>query len=116
MVASSSADRAREALAELCRIYWPPVYGFIRSRTGSREDAEDLTQGLFESLLARESFTAADPEKGKMRTFLRVAAKRYVINQHQRQCAAKRGGRHPARLASGGRAGGAAAGQLGGRP
>ena len=91
-MASSGADRGREALAELCQIYWPPVYAFIRGRGHGREDAEDLTQGLFESLLERESFASADPEKGKMRSFLRVAAKRYVINQSERGRAAKRGG------------------------
>ena len=92
MVASSDADRARDALAELCGIYWPPVYSFIRGRAESREDAEDLTQGFFESLLERDSFRVADPEKGKMRSFLRVAAKRFMMNQSERKHTAKRGG------------------------
>ncbi len=92
VVATSGADRAREALAELCGIYWPPVYSYLRGRTDSREDAEDLTQGFFESLLERSSFTVADPEKGRMRSFLRVAAKRFMINQSERKRAAKRGG------------------------
>ncbi len=92
MAASSDEGRARAALGELCGIYWAPVYGFMRSRCRSREEAEDLTQGFFASLLERESFAAADPERGRMRAFLRVAAKRYSINQAQRGSAAKRGG------------------------
>lgn len=91
-MASSNADRARDALAELCQIYWPPVYAFLRGRGHSMEDAEDLTQGLFASLLERDSFSAADPDRGKMRSFLRVAAKRYAINEVEKARAAKRGG------------------------
>ena len=79
-------------MAELCQIYWPPVYGFLRGRGHSPGDAEDLTQGFFATLLERESFSSADPEKGKMRSYLRVAAKRYAMNQSERGRAAKRGG------------------------
>ena len=79
-------------MAELCQIYWPPVYSFLRGRGHPREDAEDLTQGFFTTLLERESFRSADREKGKMRSFLRVAVKRYAMNQNARTQAAKRGG------------------------
>jgi hypothetical protein len=45
--AQSKAAGSKEAFAELCRLYWYPLYGFIRHRGYSPEDAQDLTQGLF---------------------------------------------------------------------
>jgi len=84
--------RARKALEELCGIYWRPVYSFVRARGKSREDAEDLTQGFIASLLQRGSFADADRERGRMRSFLRVAMKRYVINADEKSHAQKRGG------------------------
>ena len=85
--------RARLALEELCAIYWRPVYSFVRARGKGREDAEDLTQGFIASLLERGTFSLADRERGKMRSYLRVALKRFVINQDARSHALKRGGR-----------------------
>ena len=50
--AADSGDEGERALAELCATYWPPVYHYFRRTTGVRHRAEDLTQGLFERLLA----------------------------------------------------------------
>ena len=35
---------ASKAMAELCRIYWYPLYAFVRRQGRSPEDAHDLTQ------------------------------------------------------------------------
>jgi RNA polymerase sigma-70 factor (ECF subfamily) len=86
---------SHEALGELCQIYWPPLYGFLRRRGYSREDAQDLTQGFFARFLERKDYRSADPERGRFRGFLLTALRRYVINEHERCTAARRGGPVP---------------------
>ena len=39
--------KAAEALAQLCRMYWRPIFAFVARRVHSQEDAEDLTQDFF---------------------------------------------------------------------
>ena len=89
----SSADAAT-ALAELCEIYWPPLYGYLRRRGYRPEDAQDLMQGFFVRLLETHAIRSADPARGRFRTFLLTVLKRYVINEYERSGAARRGGRH----------------------
>ena len=43
----SEEQKTRDALAELCRVYWRPIFLFVRARGYSIEDAQDLTQDLF---------------------------------------------------------------------
>jgi RNA polymerase sigma factor (sigma-70 family) len=84
--------QSRQALADLCQIYWPPLYGYLRRRGHCREEAQDLTQGFFARLLEHEGVRLADPARGRFRGFLLTALKRYVINEHERATAARRGG------------------------
>ena len=53
----SRAPGSQAALAELCRIYWYPIYSFVRRRGASPEDAQDLTQGFFLHLLAHKALS-----------------------------------------------------------
>jgi len=87
-------ERASAALTQLCEIYWPPLYGYLRGRGYSAEQAQDLTQGFFLRVLETQAIRAADPARGRFRAFLLTALKRYVINEHERDTAAVRGGRH----------------------
>jgi RNA polymerase sigma-70 factor (ECF subfamily) len=80
------------ALGELCRIYWPPVYAFLRRQGNSPHDAEDLTQGFFAMLLDRGSLATVDEAKGRLRSFFLVALKRFAANEYERGQAKKRGG------------------------
>lgn len=86
-------DRASAALAELCEIYWPPLYGYLRRRGYRADEAQDLTQGFFARLLETQAIRAADPARGRFRAFLLTALKHYVINEYERAAAARRGGR-----------------------
>ena len=79
-------------MAELCRIYWYPLYAFIRRRGHGAQDAEDLTQEFFARLLDKHFLAAADREKGRFRTFLLVAVKRFLANEYDRAQAQKRAG------------------------
>jgi RNA polymerase sigma factor (sigma-70 family) len=84
---------ASAALAELCEIYWPPLYGYLRGRGYRAEEAQDLTQGFFARLLETQAIRSADRARGRFRAFLLTALKRYVINEYERGTAARRGGR-----------------------
>ncbi|MBL8812813.1 MAG: sigma-70 family RNA polymerase sigma factor [Planctomycetaceae bacterium] len=83
---------ARQALDELCRSYWFPVYAFMRRQTNDIHLAQDWTQGLFASLLADEALTRLNPERGRFRSFLLAAARNFASNERDRNAAQKRGG------------------------
>jgi RNA polymerase sigma factor (sigma-70 family) len=86
----SSRD-AFESLETLCRQYWPPLYAYVRHRGYSAHDAQDLTQEFFSRLLEKDWLRAADREKGRFRSFLRMAVKRFLANEWHRAQAQKRG-------------------------
>jgi RNA polymerase sigma-70 factor (ECF subfamily) len=88
----ASQTRAREALEELCRTYWYPLYAFVRSRGYSADDAEDLTQAFFTRIIESDGFAAADRERGRFRSYLLGAMKHFLANEWHRAKAQKRGG------------------------
>jgi RNA polymerase sigma-70 factor (ECF subfamily) len=91
--AHGSDAGAAGALAELCEIYWRPLYGYLRGRGYTAEEAQDLTQGFFARLLEHRNLRSADPTRGRFRGFLLTALKRYVSNERERASTARRGGR-----------------------
>lgn len=95
MILSAGAGEqtgSRAALSELCAIYWYPLYAFARRRGADAEKAKDLVQGFFAALIEKRFLDAADPERGRFRTFLLTAFKRYAANEHEKATAQKRGG------------------------
>jgi RNA polymerase sigma factor (sigma-70 family) len=90
----ASPDSAA-ALETLCHAYWYPIYAFVRRQGYSPSDAEDLTQEFFTRLLTRDYLQAADKQKGRFRTFLQVALKRFLANEWDRSRRLKRGGGIP---------------------
>jgi RNA polymerase sigma factor (sigma-70 family) len=86
------SPEARRALATLCEHYWFPLYAFVRRAGHSAEDAQDLTQEFFVRLLDKNFLAAADGQKGRFRTFLLTALKRFLANEYDRVRAQKRGG------------------------
>lgn len=80
------------ALSALCRAYWYPVYSFVRSQGCGEDDARDITQGFFAMILERNDLASVRPEKGRFRSWLRTAAKRYLLNELKHARAEKRGG------------------------
>jgi RNA polymerase sigma factor (sigma-70 family) len=93
--ADTKAPEASAALEELCRRYWPPVYGFVRRTSADPEDARDLTQGFFRYLLEHKSISRADPDRGKFRSFLLGSLKHFLAHERERAQALKRGGGQP---------------------
>jgi len=88
-------DDSSRALASLCEVYWFPLYAYVRRSGRSSHDAEDLVQGFFEQLLRNKSLSAADPERGKLRTFLLTCLRNYLSDQFDKENAKKRGSHQP---------------------
>jgi DNA-directed RNA polymerase specialized sigma24 family protein len=86
------AREAHEALAELCAAYWFPLYAFIRRKGHSPDDALDLTQGYFAQLLQKRRVAAADPGKGRFRSFLLADCTHFLAHSREHDRALKRGG------------------------
>ncbi len=95
VLAASRNDPARtpEALEQLCRSYWYPLYLYVRRRGHSAPDAQDLTQEFFARFLERRWVDRADPNKGRFRTFLLHAMERFLANEWDKLRTLKRGGR-----------------------
>jgi RNA polymerase sigma-70 factor (ECF subfamily) len=87
-----SSPEVRQAMETLCRIYWYPLYAYLR-RTGRQPaEAQDLTQEFFLRLVEKDYLRTADPERGRFRSFLLMMFKRFLANERERQGAQKRGG------------------------
>ncbi len=86
--------RRREALDKLIGAYWKPLYSYSRRRGHSAQTSQDHVQGFFTRLLEKDWLSAADPERGRFRTYLRTAFSRYLSNEADHAAALKRGGDH----------------------
>lgn len=86
------SPQSAAALETLCRAYWYPLYAYVRRQGRNPEDAQDLTQSFFARLLEKDYLQSAAREKGRFRTFLLVALKRFLANEWDRARAHKRGG------------------------
>ncbi len=82
---------APAALANFCAGYWFPIYAFIRRSGANSHDAEDLTQSFFARLLEKDILSAADPGKGKLRTFLLTCVRHFLADARDRIQTQKRG-------------------------
>jgi DNA-directed RNA polymerase specialized sigma24 family protein len=80
------------ALETICRAYWHPLYAYARHCGHPPHDAQDLTQEFFANLLGKHWLETADREKGRLRTFLIVALKKFMSKAWRRESAQKRGG------------------------
>src|SRR5947208_15316180 len=76
--AQNEGQAGQAALAELCQIYWYPLYAFARRRGHSPDDSQDLTLGLFLDLLEHRALTRVDRLKGKFRSFLLASYQYYL--------------------------------------
>lgn len=91
----NQGSNAAEAMTELCRTYWYPLYAFLRRHGHDTHRAEDLTQAFFAKLLGRDFLANIDPQKGKFRAFLLASLKHFLSDERDRASAQKRGGGKP---------------------
>jgi len=76
-------DIARRCLGHLIERYWRPVYGFIRQKGRSSQDAADLTQQFFTEFIEKDIVSYAERDRGKFRTFLLACVRRFLALQHR---------------------------------
>jgi RNA polymerase sigma-70 factor (ECF subfamily) len=89
--AQGESPAAEQALEKLCRIYWRPIYSFVRRQGIRPEEGEDVTQAFFADLLEHKNLTAVRREKGRFRSFLLGALKYFLADERRRVMAIKRG-------------------------
>jgi len=88
----ATKENAHQALAELCRIYWRPIFAFICRRGYSIYDAQDLTQDFFLMILEGDLLSFADPDRGRFRSLLAKSLQNFLSDNRKRRKAEKRGG------------------------
>ncbi len=84
---------SREALEDLCRLYWPPLYAFLRRSGQTPHEAQDLVQGYLARLLEREDLATVSPDKGRFRSYLLAGLRNYLVSEARQAGTLKRGGR-----------------------
>lgn len=92
VAARERPDDRRALLGELCATRWRPLYLHLRKEGLSRDRAEDVVQGFLVHLLERDFLARLDPGRGRLRAYLKTALGHYLVNLHDQESAAKRGG------------------------
>ena len=83
VVLQAAGGESAAAMEKLCRTYWYPLYAYARRKGHSREDAQDLTQGLFAHVLKGNFLENVGPQKSRFRSFLLAALNHFISDQSQ---------------------------------
>lgn len=92
VLARGTDAAAQKALSELCRLYWYPLYAFVRRSGHGHHEAEDLTQGFFQHIIEGDGLANVNQSKGRFRSFLLSSIKNFMANERERAGTLKRGG------------------------
>src|SRR5688572_13058246 len=74
------------------RIYWKPLYFFVRQHGHDNESAKDIVQEFMTTVLERGTLSKADPARGRFRTFLLASLTNFMKDQAKAASRQKRGG------------------------
>jgi RNA polymerase sigma factor (sigma-70 family) len=91
--APDAPSQVDPGLAQLCHIYWRPIFTFIYRRGYSAPDAQDLTQDFFIRIMEGNLLQFADPNRGRFRSLLLRSLKNFLIDVAAKRLRHKRGGR-----------------------
>jgi len=91
---NGAGAKNQEALAELCKHYWYPLYAFARRSGYNAHDSQDLTQSFFQHLFEQNALNRATPARGRFRTFLLASFHNHISHSREKARAVKRGGGH----------------------
>lgn len=91
-VQGNDPNAAAEAMEEMCKSYWYPIYAFLRRSGYDKQRAEDFTQAFFEQLITEDAMRSVREQAGKLRSFLLGVLKRLISDQNRHDNAQKRGG------------------------
>ena len=90
---SSDLAAYHRAVDYLAEMYWRPVYVYFRRKWNlTNEDAKDLTQEFFASVIEKESLENYSPTRGKFRSYIMVSLNNLVRMQRRGASSQKRGG------------------------
>ena len=92
LAARGNTPEARAALSDLCASYYEPVLRFLRREGRDPDTARELAQEFFVRVLAGSGFAAADPARGRFRSYLLGALRHFLADQRDRRESARRGG------------------------
>ena len=91
-VSAPSGDAAHLALQELLTAYQHPLEVYLLGTGLGKDQAMEMLQGFFVHVLDKAVIGAADPSRGRFRTYLLTCLRNYVANEYRSLQAAKRGG------------------------
>jgi len=90
--AHTPTPEASAALEELCSLYWPPLYTFLRRSGSQPHEAKDIVQGYLARVLERNDLLSVSPQRGRFRTYLLAGLRHFLTSEYRREMAQKRGG------------------------
>jgi DNA-directed RNA polymerase specialized sigma24 family protein len=90
--APGAPSQVDPGLAQLCQIYWRPIFTFIYRRGYSAPDAQDLTQDFFLMIMEGNLLQFADPNRGRFRSLLLRSVKNFLFDVAVKRRRQKRGG------------------------
>ena len=64
--ADETSPGSADALGELCKTYWYPIYAFVRRQGCAHERAQDLTQEFFARFLAKNYLRSVNANLGRL--------------------------------------------------
>lgn len=90
--ATGHSAEGRQALSELCAVYYEPVVAFLRREGRTDDAARELAHAFFHQLLENPSLGGAAQGLGRFRTYLLGALKHFLAHERERAGRQKRGG------------------------
>ena len=88
----AETTESRRAWDQLIVLYWKPVYFHVRRKGFPVEDAKDLTQAFFATMMERDALQSVDRSRGRFRAFIRACLEHFLANERDRRGAARRRG------------------------
>jgi RNA polymerase sigma factor (sigma-70 family) len=90
--APGAPSQVDPGLAQICHIYWRPIFTFIYRKGYSEADAQDLTQNFFLMIMEGNLVQFADPDRGRFRSLLLRSLENFLIDVAVKRRRHKRGG------------------------
>lgn len=84
--------KQREAWDHIVGKYWDPLHWRVERKGFSEDEANDLTQEFFIWMMRNNVVARADRNKGRFRDFLIKVLNDWLVDNHRRRTAQKRGG------------------------
>jgi len=86
------ATQTSRALEDLCRQYWPAIYSYLRALGQTKEEAEDAAQEFVAAFILGEPLHRADPERGRLRSYMKQSIRNFLAKRIRDAVRLKRGG------------------------